>query len=104
MNLDELLAHKHPTSWVEFEHGRIDEGQYCSTFFKDGRNFDVEAFKRCMKAAYEWLPGVEELLIELKHKGVPMYALSNYPTWYLMIEEKLGLSRYVDWRFVSCLT
>ena len=33
-----------------------------------------------------------------------MYALSNYSCWYRLIDEKLGLSRYLDWRFVSCNT
>jgi FMN phosphatase YigB (HAD superfamily) len=33
-----------------------------------------------------------------------MHVLSNYPTWYLMIEERLGLSRYLPWSFVSCRT
>ena len=28
MTLDELFAEKHPTSWIDFEHGRIDEARY----------------------------------------------------------------------------
>ena len=33
-----------------------------------------------------------------------MHALSNYPCWYRLIEERLQLSRYVAWSFVSCET
>ena len=33
-----------------------------------------------------------------------MHALSNYPEWYRWIEERLGLSRYLSWTFVSCQT
>ena len=33
-----------------------------------------------------------------------MHAFSNYPVWYLLIEERLRLSRFLDWTFVSCLT
>jgi HAD superfamily hydrolase (TIGR01509 family) len=104
MTLDELLAVKHPTSWVEFEYGRIDEETYVRSFFKDGRPLEIEAIRGCMRASYQWLDGVEELLAELKAKEVPMYALSNYSCWYELIEEKLKLSRFIDWRFVSCLT
>ena len=33
-----------------------------------------------------------------------MHTLSNYPSWYQTIEERLGLSRYLPWTFVSCKT
>ena len=33
-----------------------------------------------------------------------MHTLSNYPAWYRVIEEQVGLSRYVKWTCVSCLT
>ena len=33
-----------------------------------------------------------------------MHAFSNYPIWYQMIEERLGLSRFIEWSFVSCRT
>ena len=50
------------------------------------------------------MDGVETLLAELKASGYPMYALSNYSCWYRLIEDKLALSRYVAWDFVSCRT
>lgn len=104
MTLEELLAVKDPYSWREFEYGRIDEATYIRSFFKDGRPVDAAQIRACMSASYRWLDGVEELLGELKAKNIPMYALSNYSPWYLLIEEKLKLSRFLDWRFVSCLT
>ncbi len=33
-----------------------------------------------------------------------MHALSNYPIWYRTIENRLELSRFLKWTFVSCLT
>jgi HAD superfamily hydrolase (TIGR01509 family) len=33
-----------------------------------------------------------------------MYAFSNYPTWYRRVERRTGLSRFLEWRFVSCET
>jgi len=47
---------------------------------------------------------MEALVSELFDTGVPMHALSNYPPWYSMIEQRTGLSRFVAWSFVSCHT
>lgn len=104
LTLKELIAHKHPTAWVEFEHGEIDEAACMAKFFRDARPFDVAAFKAHVARGYEWLPGVEPLLQELAAGGVEMHTLSNYPPWFQMIEERVGLSRYVSWTFVSCQT
>ncbi|MBI2394185.1 MAG: HAD-IA family hydrolase [Deltaproteobacteria bacterium] len=104
LTLKELLAHKHPTAWVEFEHGAIDEAACMAKFFKDARAFDVAALKAHVARGYAWLPGVEPLLAELSAQGVEMHALSNYPPWWRLIEERLALSRYVRWTFVSCHT
>ena len=47
---------------------------------------------------------MEQLLADLHTAGYEMHALSNYSVWYRVIEEKLRLSRYIQWSFVSCLT
>ena len=36
--------------------------------------------------------------------GVELYAFSNYGDLYRLVEEKLELSRFLEWRFVSCET
>lgn len=104
MSMEELLATKHPTAWVEFELGRLTEEEFLGRFFRDGRAFDRAAFLRAVTGAYRWLPGMEELLAELARRGVEMHALSNYPQWFRTIEERLRLSRFLRWSFVSCLT
>lgn len=104
MSLEELMAVKHPTAWVEFEHGHIDEATYAARFFRDGRGLDLDAFKAMIRASYAYMEGVEALLGELKAEGYAMHALSNYSSWYRIIEEELGLSRYLEWSFVSCDT
>lgn len=103
MTLEELLAVKHPSAWVEFERGERDHGSFMRDFFADGRPFDHGAFERAVKAAYEWLPGMEELLARLGGEGVTLVALSNYPDWYRWIDERLGVGRYLhcDWERVS---
>jgi len=104
LTMDELLDAKHPTAWVEFELGELTEEEFLARFFRDGRSFDRAAFVRAVRAAYRWLPGMQELLGALSARGHAIHALSNYPCWYRMIEERLGLSRYLEWSFVSCDT
>lgn len=104
MELATLFEVKHPDAWVRFERGELDEAAFLRSFFADGRAYDEAAFVAHVEGAYRFLPGIESLLQELREARVPMYALSNYPTWYERIERRLALSRYLDWLFVSCRT
>jgi len=104
MDWRELMRAIGRNGWVEFETGEIDEETFLRTFFADGRSYDTDGLRALMWDNYRWLDGMESLLGELLGAGVPMHALSNYPDWYLAIEERLGLSRFLDWTFVSCLT
>ncbi|KAE8009871.1 hypothetical protein FH972_006280 [Carpinus fangiana] len=103
MSLKELIECKHPTAWSEFEKGMIDEVELARIFFKDGRSFDLEGLKNCMRRGYSYIEGVEELLLALKQNNYEIHAFSNYPIWYKMIEEKLQISRYLSWTFCSCI-
>ena len=104
MSRKELKAAIHPTSWIEFEEGRISGPEYVARFFQDGRAVDGDALNACLRDSYDWIDGAEQLLADLKDAGYEMHALSNYSTWFRIIEEKLRLSRYIQWSFVSCLT
>jgi HAD superfamily hydrolase (TIGR01509 family) len=104
LTLDQLLAAKHPTAWIDFEKGLISQDEYFSTCFRDGRSVDGIALLERVKQSYAWLDGMEDLLAELHSRGYKMHAMSNYPTWYKMIEEQLMLSRFLRWTFVSCHT
>ena len=104
MTMKELLALKHPNSWVEFEHGRLEEEEYFASFFADGRPVDGPAFKQMMFDSYDFIAGMQDVLTELHASPHPVHALSNYPVWYQLIEQKLELSRYLEWSFVSCIT
>ncbi|KAK4385724.1 Flavin mononucleotide hydrolase 1, chloroplatic [Sesamum angolense] len=130
MSMKELLECKHPTAWIEFEKGLINETsggimiqqgtpktysyilnsrnyffqmELARTFFKDGRPIDLEGLKSCMRRGYSYIEGVEALLIDLKKSGYEMHAFTNYPIWYEIIEEKLKLSTYLSWTFCSCI-
>jgi len=104
LSLSELMEAKHPTAWAEFERGEIDEPTLFARFFRDGRAFDGQGLKRELTGDYRWVPGMESLLASLHRAGYVVHALSNYPDWYLLIEQRLGLSRYLEWSFVSCRT
>jgi HAD superfamily hydrolase (TIGR01509 family) len=103
MSLDDLLRVKHPTSWVEFERGEIPETEYLRRMFTDERPYDAASFLAAVRSAYRWMDGMESLVREMRERGIEMHTLSNYPVWYRVIEEKLRLSRYLTWTFVSCL-
>jgi FMN hydrolase / 5-amino-6-(5-phospho-D-ribitylamino)uracil phosphatase len=104
LRFEELLAQKHPTTWLEFELGRIGEQELGARFFRDGRQVDAGALKERMRSAYDWVEGIEPLLSELQTRGTAMHLLSNYPEWYQLCDERLGVFRYVEPSFVSCRT
>ncbi|MCO4769499.1 MAG: HAD-IA family hydrolase [Deltaproteobacteria bacterium] len=99
-----LFEARDRSAWLEYERGEIDEQAFLDRFFIDGRPFDKEGLRRLMFDNYRWLDGMESLLGRLCEAGTELHALSNYPDWYLAIEDRLGLSRYLKWTFVSCLT
>jgi len=100
LSFDELLAAKHPTRWVEFEQGAIDEARMLTDFFADGRSFDHAGLKHTMRSAYRWLDGMEPLVEELAEQH-ELHVCSNYPHWSEWIEAELALGRFLEWTFVS---
>ncbi|KAL2330201.1 hypothetical protein Fmac_017782 [Flemingia macrophylla] len=101
MSMKELIDCKHPSAWIEFEKGLIDEMELARNFFKDGRDFDLEGLKSCMRNGYSYLEGTEQMLYSLKQNNYEMHAFTNYPIWHQLIEDKLKLSKYLSWTFCS---
>mgnify|MGYP001577435003 CR=1 FL=1 len=99
-----LYAKMTPDVWLAFERGELSADAYYAQFFRDGSGVDGALLEDWMATRYRWMPGMEALLSDLRDAGVPVYALSNYPVWWKMIERRLGLSAYLEWRFVSCMT
>lgn len=100
----ELLEQKDLRAWIQFELGEISEAEYFRRYFDGRRRFDDAEFKCVVRTAYRFLDGTEEFLQRLRHHGYEIHALSNYPVWFRDIEERLALSRFIEWSFVSCLT
>ena len=104
MSFEDFLGAKHRNAWVEFELGQRTHTEFMQDFFADGRAIDVAAFSECVQNAYRWLPGMESVIKRLHESNVPMHVLSNYPSWHEWIEERLSISRFMPWSFVSCKT
>lgn len=104
MTREELLEQNNTDAWIRFELGEIEEAEYLKCYFNNRRSFDQQAFSRRLEDAYRWVEGAERLLERLAQRGFEIHAFSNYPIWYRTIEARLGLSRFLRWTFVSCLT
>ena len=102
MSFRELIKDKDPTAWPRFERGEIDEQTFWQEFFLDRRDVDIRGLRQTLQSAYRFEPGMEQLLGDLHQHNIPMHTLSNYPSWWQLIEDKLALSRYLQWTFVSC--
>jgi HAD superfamily hydrolase (TIGR01509 family) len=103
-SLEQFLAAADREAWGAFERGEIGEETYLRRMFMDRRAVDGEGLREHLVAGYRWLDGMEELVRDLSASGVSLHAMSNYPPWYRWIEDKLSLSRYLSWSFVSCNT
>ena len=104
LSLEELRKVRDLEAFHQFERGQLSEQEYAHRFFTSDRILDVEGMKATLRSSVHFLPGVEETLTQLRAAGVPMYALSNYSIWYEAIDAATGLSKFLDWAFVSCKT
>jgi FMN hydrolase / 5-amino-6-(5-phospho-D-ribitylamino)uracil phosphatase len=104
MSFNELLAAKHPTSWVDFELGLLEEKQFLDSFFSDGRPVDGPGLRAALRDAYCWVDGMQPVVEALQEEGHELHCFSNYPQWHTIIEDKCGLSKCgLQWTAVSCL-
>lgn len=105
LSITELYRRNHPTAWVEFEKGTLSESTFYEIYFPQRpKPIDGRRLRQILYDAYRYLDGMEALLERLNAGGHDLYALSNYPLWSQIIEDKLHLSRYLSWSFVSWKT
>ena len=104
MSLEELFAIKSKRDWMHFEHGWLHEAAMRDAYFVGSARLELEGLRECMSLNYRLLPGIKELLEQLKEQNIEMHDLSNYPVWYRLVEERTQLSRWLKWSFVSCKT
>ena len=104
LSLQQLYERKHPTAWTDFERGAISESTFYELYFPNRPEPIDDGLRQVLFDAYRWVDGMEALVARLDQRDMAMHALSNYPIWFNIIEQKLALSRYLSWTFVSCLT
>ena len=101
--MQDLFKAKRPETYEAFETGEISEDELWQRYFADDRAVDVAAVRKHFVDGYDYVKGMRSLLGEIKRIGdVECFAFSNYGSLYKEIEAKLELSRFLDWRFVSC--
>ncbi len=94
-----LQTEKHPTAWIEFETGNIDETRFLKSFYTPASNKylpDPAAFRQVFFDHYAFIEGMEALLTELRAQGHQLWVLSNYPHWFEVIQAKLALDRFFE--------
>jgi epoxide hydrolase-like predicted phosphatase len=106
-SFEEFVNATDSQTWLDFELGKLNEEQVAQNFFKSAglaTQFDWKLLKEFLWNHYVWMEGVEFVLKALQEgqETVQLHVLSNYPPLYKMIEEKLQISKYVKWSFVSC--
>jgi len=104
MSVADAHAVKDPDSWPQFECGAIDEAEFVRRFFSDRTlegQFDVEAFHRVRREGYRFLPGMAEVVEQLRGR-VARYVASNYPVWIDEMAEVFDFARHFDGVYASC--
>lgn len=79
--LRDLFHRRDAEVYPAFERGEIDEATYWASYPRAGIDVDPERFHEVRRAGTTWLPGMKELLVEVRGCGVGVVVASNYPHW-----------------------
>jgi len=94
-----VLAERPRDAWPRFERGELTEDEFWDVH--GGDRVDRAAFDRVRRDGTTWLPGIPELLADLRRAGVPIVVATNYPSWIDDVERRL-LDGVVDFVVASC--
>ena len=91
------------SAWPAFERNELTEEGFFRQFFGANWRADGDKMRSCITQGYRYIDGIEELLGELNQAAEvrDCVALSNYPIWFEVLEERLQLSRYLRHSYVS---
>jgi HAD superfamily hydrolase (TIGR01509 family) len=104
MGIRDVVRVKDPDSWPAFELGLIDEAEFVRRFFRatDGDlPFDIAAFHRVRRQGYAFLPGMEQLLDDVRGV-VDRYVASNYPVWIDELATEFAFAGRFEGVYASC--
>ena len=80
-SLRELFTLRDAEVYPAFERGEIDEATYWASYPQAGIDVDPDRFHEVRRTGTTWLPGMRELLVEVRAAGVGVVVASNYPHW-----------------------
>lgn len=104
MELTSVFRARDPKCWPDFERGAIDEAEFVRRFFRDpppGQQLDIDKFNRVRRERYHLLPGMADLLADLKGR-VDCYVASNYPVWIEQMGRDFGFDQLFCKVYASC--
>ena len=105
MTFEAMLEATHPSAWVEFELGPALRRGFPREL---SLPIAVTSIARVSSAPFArrtgGCPASRSFSLSSAGRGAPCMRFSNYPVWYQRIEERLSLSQFLDWTFVSCIT
>ena len=96
----EALQRRDPDLYPALERGEIDEARYWEHHREIGIEVDPARFHEVRRANTTWLPGMAELLDDLRGH-VLLVTASNYPTWIEELADELLGDRF-DRVLASC--
>lgn len=79
--LGELFALRDATVYPAFERGEIDEAAYWASYPRAGIEVDPDRFHAVRRDGTTWLPGMAELVADVRAVGCRVVVASNYPHW-----------------------
>lgn len=79
--LQELFSLRDAEAYPAFERGEIDEATYWASYPRAGIEVDPDRFHQVRRERTTWLPGMRELVLDLRTAGVAIVIASNYPHW-----------------------
>ena len=87
--LRELFTLRDADVYPAFERGEIDEATYWASYPEVGIDVDPDRFHAVRRRETRWLPGMRELLVEVRDAGTTVVVASNYPHW--LVEHADGM-------------
>lgn len=79
--LQELFSLRDAGVYPAFERGEIDEATYWASYPRAGIEVDPGRFHQVRREGTTWLPGMRDLVAEVRTAGVGVVIASNYPHW-----------------------
>jgi HAD superfamily hydrolase (TIGR01509 family) len=86
---DEVVRRRDPGIWPRLERGEITEAVYWDHLRERNIPAKPEIFHQVRRAGYQWLPGMQDLLLRLVAGGQSVVLATNYPVWYKELKSDL---------------